>query len=525
MAIHRVARIARNVALGAMLTLPAVASPPAHAQSLPAGTDALARAALPLSPLFFDIAVGIGRSFAEITYDSRGYDALTNSFHVSGLRVKRYSVDVGIGRLRTDLRSIMIEGVAVETQGIGLPPPLRAALRRLGGSTVKGDILLGVSGDAASSSYDVSLRLDLPSMGTVEFSAGLDGFHVLVPIPSSETSSYSPEPTLAGSLRSASLAFENYGLMAVALDMAAQQAGAPPEQFKAGLALMPQQVAAQFLQALPGGASPEFTRRVRGWAAVAEEFLREEDAVRVTLAPAEPVQLWRLMSGFVDEKLVVDLNPEAMPAFAAPLPAPAEPGSVAAAAAQIAGTGVPQDRAEGARALLKLVEAGDRAALSALARNFGSHPHPALNPPELSALYAQLLVARAFGERVDDAVLAALTAVIVPDELLTAENRSWRLFASLGGKDVFDPANMADVDADDLRRAAYDYYEGRVVPRNYGRSLALALAASAAGNGFARQLRDDITAAVDRKAIVVDMMQARGAAEAIWAAFSGAPKP
>jgi hypothetical protein len=526
MAILRVARFARNIALGgAMLALPAVASPPARAQSLPAGGDALARAALPLSPLLFDIVVGVGRSFAEITYDSRGYDAVTGSFHVSGLRVKRYAVDVSIGRLRTDLRSIMLEGIGVETQGMGLPAPVRAALRRLGGSTVQGDVLLGVRADAARSSYDVTLRLDLPAMGALEVAAGLDGFHILVPIPSSDTVSYSPEPTVAGSLRSASVAFENYGLMKVALDMAAQQAGAPPAQFKAGLYVMPHQIAAQLIQRLPGGASSELTARLRGLAAIAEQFLREEGGIRVSFAPAEPVQLWRLQTGLVDEKLIVDLNPEAVPAFAAPMPAPAEAGSVAAAAAQIAGAGVPQDRAAGARALLDKALAGDRAAIDAIAANFGSAPAPVLDGQGRAALYSSLLVARAFGERVEDGALASLTAGLERQAVLDAELQAMALFQTMGGEQVVQPGDVAGHDADALRAFAYDYYEGRKVPRNYTQALALALVASAAGDSFAARLRDDLVTASDRRAIMLDAALAQSEADRMWKIYEEAKRP
>ncbi|MBX3530543.1 MAG: hypothetical protein KF849_08040 [Rhizobiaceae bacterium] len=497
----------------------------AHAAEPLQPADALVRAALPLSPLLFDLAVTAGRSFAEITYDSRGYDAVTNSFNVSGLRVKRYAVDVSIGRLRTDLRSIMLEGIGVETQGMGLPAPFRAALRRLGGSNVQGDILLGVRADAARSSYDVTLRLDLPQMGALEVAAALDGFHVLVPIPSSDTSSYSPQPSVAGSLRSASVAFENYGLMKVALEMAAQQAGAPAEQFKAGLYLMPQQVAAQLIQRMPGGASPGLTARIRGWAAVAEEFLREEDGIRVSFAPSEPVDLWRLQTGFVDEKLIVDLNPEAAPAFAAPLPAPAEPGSVAAAVAEIAGNGVPQDRAAGAIALLDKALAGDRGAVAALAANFGAAPAPALDGEVQAALYSSLLVARALGERVEDGALAALIGTLEPQAVLGAEMRAISLFQTMGGRQVVTPGQVGKHDADALRAFAYDYYEGRKVPRNYTQALALALVASAAGDSFAARLRDDLVNASERKAILLDAALAQSEADRMWKIYEEARRP
>jgi hypothetical protein len=519
---RHIVSVVRNAAAGCSLLCLAWSAPAVAAEPVLPAEQVLARAALPYSPLLFDLIVASARSFAEISYDSRGYDAVTNTFFVSGLRVRRYAVDVAIDRLRTDLTTYMLEGVAVDTRGLDLPPPFRAALRRLGGNPVEGNILIGVEADAPRRGYDLTVRIDLPEAGAVELAASFDGLHVLIPIPSSNTSGYSPDPTVTGTLTSASIAYQDHGLMKVAYDMAAQQAGIPPEQFKAGLFAMPQQLAAQFIQRLPGGASDQMRPRIQGWAAVAEEFLREEDGIRVSLTPAEPVQLSRLQTGYVDEALIVALNPDATPAFEAPLAPPAPAGTLEAADAAITGASVPQDRAAGARALLALAAAGNSEAVAALAERFGQAPAPALETAEIAQLYGYLLIARALGERVDDHALSVLTSGLTREDVLAAERSAATWFAGNGGTPPLDTASIGDYDADSVRAAAYDFYEGRAVPRDYTRALSLALVASAAGDVFAGRLRDDLTAAAERGAIVLDDPAARSEAASLWTAYAAA---
>jgi hypothetical protein len=530
MAAIRTASAFRRTGLAAIAAGAVLAAHPARAAEPSIPAEALVRAALPWSPVIFDLAVTAARSFAEITYDSRGYDAVTRSFNVSGLRVKRYFVDVSIDRLRTDLKSLILEGIEVDTRGLGLPSPLREALRELGGNSIEGSILIGVESDAARAGYDITMRYDLPSVGALEVKAALDGFHVLVPLPSSDTVSYSPEPTVTGAVSGASVAFEDYGLLRVVYKLAAQENGISPEQFKLGMLALPPQVAAQGIERLPGGASDALRQRIYGWAATVEAFLRNEDAIRLDFTPAEPVQLSRLQTGFVDEKLIVDLNPVLTPTFAAPLPAPAQPGTVAAAVAEIAGDGVPQDRAAGVSDLLRLADNADRSAIAALAANLGATSAPAgLDASQRATLYKCLLVGRAFGHRVEDTALAELTAGLDAAAVFAAEVQSMGLFSQLGGQQPVTPAEVGKHDPDALRGFAYDFYEGRKVPRNFTAALVLAQIASAAGDSFAAKLRDDLIAASDRGSIVIDAGSAQSETDRIWRMYQEAkglaPKP
>jgi hypothetical protein len=514
---------ARRAAFGlAVAGLSATVAPSARATEITFPADgAFARAVMPYTPWLFDLAVQTARSFAEITYDRRGYDPVTNSFFVSGLHVKRDAVDVTVSRLRADLTSVMMEGISADTRGLDLPPPLREGLQKIGREKVEGNVLLGVKMDASHSAYDIAMRYDLPDIGALAMTATIDDFHILVPLSDLEYSDVSQQPVLAGSLVKASVAYKDYGLMPAAIDITAEQSGMTGDQLKAGLLAMPAQFAEQIIGELPGGVSPALKDNIFAWASTVSSFLKDEDAIRITFDPAEPVPLDRLQSGMVDEPLIAALNPAVTRGFAEAVPTPAQPGSLAQASALISGAGVPQDREAGARALLALIASGDLDAVHTLAATFGGTAAPDLDPAELASLYGDLLVARALGDgNVGDATLAALTAKLMPEAVLGAERDAAAFFAAHGGsgKQV-SAATIGDFDADGLRAAAYDFYEGRGVPRDFTRALTLALVASAAGDPFAAGLRDDLVAAAERKEIVLDAAGARSEAATLWDAY------
>lgn len=515
----------RRLAIAAGLAASAPTSALAADISFP-DDGLIARAVLPYTPLLFDLAVQGGRSVAKITYDRRGYDPVTNTFFVSGLHVKRDTADVKIGRLRTDMGSVLIEDISIDTRGLDLRPELREGLRRLGRERIEGDVLMSFRSNPSRAAYDVAMRYDFADIGSLSLTATLDDFHVLMPLSDLEYGQLSGEPAVAGELVKASIAYEDHGLMPTAIDMWAEQAGVTPDQMKAGLLTAPSQFAAQLAGGLPGGVSPALKDRVFAWARIAEEFLKEEDAIRVTLAPTEPVPLERLQSGVVDEALIAALNPSVTRGFDQPLIGPPPAGAIGQAQALISGAGAPQDREAGARSLLALAAFGDLAAVRSIAATFGDAPPPDLAPDELAALYGYLLVARALDGGVADPALAALTAKLSPDSALAAEREAGRYFSAHApadpGRRTITAETVGDYDANALRGAAYDYYEGYGVPRDFTRALTLALVASAAGDPFAVTLRDELTTAAQRKEIVLGAADARAEAARLWTAYLAA---
>lgn len=518
----RAGPLALTLLAGAALAAPVPAA--AAELSFPVD-DAIARALLPYSPLIFDLAVAGGRSFAEISYDRRGYDPVTNTFFVTGLRVKRDMVDLAIARLRADFATMLVDGIEVDTRPLDLPPQLRDGLRRIGRDRISGDMLFSVRSNAARSAHDIAMRYDLPDIGAFELAATIDNFHVLVPLSGMTDGRLDGNPTVSGSLVRASAAYEDYGLMGAAVETWAGEAGISAELLKAGMLAAPMQFAAQVAAGLPGGVSPELRDRIFAWAGTAEAFLRDEDAIRVAFEPSEPVPLQHLQSGVFDEALIVALNPRVTHGFAAPAAAAPEPGSVAEASALVSGLGAPQDREAGARRLLALAASGDLAAVRAIAARFGSTPAPELAQDERAAVYGHLLVARALDGGIADSALAALAAGLRPDAVLAAERAAAAYFAAHGGTaggGPIDAGTIGDHDADALRAAAYDYYEGRGVPRSFTRALTLALVASAAGDPFAASLRDSLVAAAQRNDIVLDAAAAQAEAAGLWDAFRAA---
>ncbi len=518
-------RLSRTILHAAASAVMLVNSAPASSAELSFPADnALSRAILPYTPWIFDLIVQSGRNFAEITYDRRGYDPVTGTFFVGGLHVKRDVIDFEVGRLRADLNSIMMERIAVDTHGLDLPPQLREGLRKIGRDRIEGNVLLDIKMNAARSAYDIALRYDMPDIGALALNATIDDLHILVPLSDLENAGFSQEPTLSGALVKASVAYKDDGLMPVAIDISAGEAGMSPDQLAAGIMTMPSQFAAQMIAGLPGGVSPALKDRIFAWAGAAETFLRDRGAIRVTFSPAQPVPLQRFQGGVIDEALIAALNPNVTQGFGEVVGAPPPASSLGHAGLLISGTGAPQDREAGARALLMLAQSGDLASVRVMAATFGNAPAPELQPNELAGLYGYLLVARALDGGIGDPTLSALTAKLPPDAVLAAEREAAAYFTAHGaaGRQAIGAETIGSYDADAIRVAAFDYYEGRGVPRDFTRALTLALVASAAGDPFAADLRDDLTGAVQRKEIVLAADVARTEAAKLWTAYQAA---
>lgn len=491
-----------------------------------ASEDILARWLLPYAPIVFDLAVQSGRSVAEISYGRRGFDPLTGSFYVNGLHVKRDFTDVTIGRLRLGPRQMLLEGVEVDTRSLDLPPPLRKALQQIGRDTITGDILVNVGINAGRSAYDIAMQYEFADIGAFAMTATIDGVHVLVPLSDLENANMVEQPVVSGTLHRASIAYRDYGAVDVALQIAAQDAGVTADQLRAGLMSMPIAMVGGLLDELPGGASPALREAALAWARIVESFLKDGDAIRVTVEPQEPVPLARLQAGVLDEALITALNPSVSNSFDVDTSVGDTPeGALGEASALISGQGAPQNREAGAQVLLGLAASGDIEAVRKLGSAFGSAALPDLDPPSLAALYSHLLVARALdGGSVSDAALARLASAIGAEAQLQAERDAASFFYTRTEEGKQKPQlsgeNVTEWDANSLRARAYDLYEGRGIPRSFTDAYAVALVAAAAGDPFAARLRDDIAAALEQDRIVLSLPDSRAQADELWAAYS-----
>jgi len=518
-----ISRAARGAMLGAALTGLAAWPAPAHSAELGFPVDeTVSRFVLPIAPYVFDLIVQSTRNVAEITYDQRGYDAVTNTFFVKGLHIKRDALDLDIGRMRLDLGSLLLENFVIDTRGLDLPPPVADVLRQAGRDRLEGDVMIGIRMNGARSGYQITMRYDLTDIAALAGQASIDDFHVLVPVGDALYGDITRAEGVTGSLVAATIGYEDKGLMALALASAAQQQGVSADQLKNFLVNLPRDVAMRIVGSIAGGASPELSARITGWATIIQGFIKDEDAIRVTFAPAEPVPLQRIIAAQdLDEALIVALNPTVTRGFAITAPAPAQPGTVAEGSMLISGAGALQNREEGARKLIALAGAGNLDAVRAIGEGFGEASAPALEARDIASLYVYLLVARALDETVSDGTLSALTGKLGRDAALAAENDAIIYFDKYGGAPPHSKS-AADYDANDLRALAYDYYEGRGVPRNFTRALTLALIASAAGDPFATDLRDDLIAAAERNDIVINLAAARSDAELGWKGYQAA---
>lgn len=533
----------RRAALLATVAL-SLAAPAARAQDGTAGgagqdaaprfqsDNALARFLLPYSPILFDFAVQAGRSFAEITYGGRDYDPVTASFVVSDLHIRRDALDVSVARMRVGQAATLLQGVAIDTAGLDLPPPLRDGLRRLNKETVTGDVVVGLRTDERRAAYDLAVQVDFPAVGALSLAAAVDGFHVLVPLADLPTpeggESVSQPPTILGTLRHLDLTYRDRGLMDVATAIAAEQQGVSADQMSAGLVALPGMTVGGMLADLPGGASPGLRDQAAKWAAMAEDFLRSKSSIHVSLDPAEPIPLQRFQAGIVDEALIAALNPTVVsPAPAAgAVTVDAATDPLGAAQALLSGEGALQDREAGAAALLRLAEGGDTQAVLALAGGFGAGAAPDLSSADLAGLFEYLLVGRALGADVADAALADLAGRLGPMAARGAEVAADDYFRAHAPENQAAAALSADTVAGfspaELRAMAYDAYEGRGTPRDFTRAYAVALVAAAAGDRLAEALRDDLAAAARDKRLVLSLEEGRAQAAPLWAAYAAA---
>jgi hypothetical protein len=290
---------------------------------------------------------------------------------------------------------------------------------------------------------------------------------------------------------------------------------------------MPVAMVGGLLDGLPGGASPALKESALAWARIVESFLKDGDAIRVTVEPQEPVPLARLQAGVLDEALITALNPSVSNSFDVDISAgdDAPEGALGEAGALISGQGAPQNKEAGAQVLLGLAASGDIEAVRKLGTVFGSAALPDLDTPSLASLYSYLLVARALdGGSVSDAALARLASAIGPEAQLQAEGEAASFFHARTEEGQKNPPlsseTIAKLDANRLRALAYDLYEGRGVPRSFTNAYAVALVAAAAGDPFAARLRDDIAAALEEKRIVLSLADSRAQADELWAAYS-----
>lgn len=541
----RRAFLAASVSLAPMLTQQALAQDAVvgrGADALVLSSDSLLdRLLLPYSPLIFDTAVLFGRSFVEITYVSRAYDPLTESFSVSGLHLRRPGFDMRIERMRVDPSSTLMQGLAVDTSQFPLPPEARGALDQLGLQTVRGDVVLDYSRNDARAAYSLDIGMDFPQIGTLQARAVVDGFHVLVPLetvdyeaPPTDTEGFedvpsppSPPPRVTGTLRDFSATYHDDGLLDVVLGFAAQSQGVTLDQMAAGVGAMLSMGVGPALDDLPGGASPALRERAQGWTRAADSFIQGRSSIRIDLDPLEPVSFERLQSGAIDEATILALNPS----VDSPAPSPlalavpdAASDPLGAANALLEGRGVLQDREAGARALLELAESGDAQALAALAAGFGSGAVPDLPPPETTRLMQFLLVARAAGLPVADSVLSALEGRVPAAERRNVEISAAQFFraSTPEGRAAVpvSPENIASYTPGRLRALAFDAYEGvNNAPRDRTEAYALALVASAAGDRVAEVLRDDLAAAAQAGRITLSVDEARTRAAPLWEAF------
>jgi hypothetical protein len=531
-------RLRRGAAVVA-LALCASSAVPAHAQApvaapVFAADNALGRFLLPYSPVVFDVAVQVGRSFAEITYGTRGYDPLTETFTVSDLHIRRDAFDFTVARLRVGLGSTQLQDFAVDLSEFTLPPDVRNGLAALGQERLTGNAVLAGTSDEARAAYEVNLQMDFDRVGELSLSGAVDGFHVLVPLESGATDDsgnpVAEQPKVAGTLRRLSLTYRDLGLVDAATAVAAQGQGVTPEQMRAGLAAMPLLSVGALLDGLPGGASQALREQAQEWARAVGDFVQKKGEIRVTLAPPEPVALARFTTGVVDEALIAALNPTVSTLGGDPprIEAAGLSGPLASAQALLSGIGALQDEQAGTAALLQLAQGGDTGAVRALASRFGEAPAPALKLEDASSLYGFLLVGRALGEPVSDAGLSELGGALAPDALREAERRAndWFRANTDAGRAMapVEPASVAGLRPSDLRAMAFDAYDGRSRPRDLTEAYALALVAAAGGDQIAAGLRDDLARAAQGKRLPVSTEEARARAAALWMAYSAAPK-
>lgn len=538
----------RRVAFPALLALSTCLPQAAWAQD-PAprfdGEKGLRAMLLPYAPAAFDFGILIARSFAEITYEGRHYDPVTESFVVEDLRISRDQFNASVERLRADENVTQLQGLVVDTKNLSLPPPLRAGLDRLGLQTVEGDVTVDYRTDNARAAYAVAVQMDFPKLGSIEAEGMLDGFHVLVPLGEPgeaaidsletlpETGVPSQPPKILGTLRASSVTYRDAGLLDAVIDVSAQSQGVTPDEMRAGFGAMVAMGLAPSVDGLPGGEDPALRAKAQEWSKAIQSFLDNKDSIRITLDPSKPVPLERFQAGMISKATVAELNPSVV----SPAPARVETVSLdgsgdplAAARALLSGQGAIQDEAAGVRGLLTLANNGNLDAVRALGSHSGNRPLPALGESERVSLLQFLLVARALGADVSDATLASADKDLTAKERQAAEREAGRYFRERTdqGKALapLTPETVSTFSPSRLRALAFDAYEGRSTPRDMTEAYAVALVASAAGDKPAARLRDDLARAAQEGRITLETDAARTRASALWDAYkaqSGEP--
>ncbi|MCD1645013.1 hypothetical protein [Aurantimonas coralicida] len=487
--------------------------------------------ALPYSPYLFDLALYAGRGVAEITYDARRYDDVTQALIVTGLKIRRDDFTAEIGQMRLSAEQAVYESVAVDTRALPLDPPVRAVLQQLDREVLTGDIVVAGRTDVAAADYDLQASVAIDGVGTLDLSADLRGFHILLPLDEFEGGAGSDDPVLAGRLQSAEASFADAGLVEALYHVVGAMQGMTADQARGTAGMMAGIGVAAVFADMPGAPDPRLQAMAREWSASVQAFLAKPDRLSLRLQPAAPFDLARLTGDApVGAAEIVALAPS-VAAGPAPAIALLDPDTLVSgpdadlaavlttADALIAGRGVPQDIVRAVTILLPAVEKDNRAAIGLLARALALNPRVAIPQDGLRGAYVALLLARADGIAIADDSLAAVQGRLSPEEVAAAEDDAqlrWRRTPAGEARHAAEVAAFGQRDWAAIRRLAFGYYEGIETPRNGMRAYGWATIAAAGGDRIAASLRDDLVAAVNSGRFILPMERAKAATADLW---------
>lgn len=505
--------------------------------------DGLAEVLLPYSPYIFDAVVTVSRSLVAVTYRSRGYDAATGDFVVTGLKVGRDGIDVAVERIRVNASTGLYEGIVIDTRKIPMEPDARKTLADLGAEVIRGDIVTSVSADVPSATYDIELSADFEDLGALGVAAKVEGFHLLVPLDDvseaieptppmdgempAEPASPSDVPILLGRLHSASITYDDAGLTSAGFSLAAEAQNIAPNELRGMMAMMLTPLISSLFESLPGGAGPELTERSVGWSSTIQAYLADPQHLAVTFSPEEPFDLSQIKPGqTLSEAMILSLNPE-VSNVATERTALVDPSSGTVTGADdmplaerlVEGYGVPQDVGRGVALALADLAAGKAEAADIVVRGIVLDPSSAVSDDTAAASYTTLLLAKARGLAVPDGAMAAVRARLGVTEVAAAENAAltqWRGTEAGAASEEAETTVIVSRDWSAIRDLAFDYYEGQTVPRNLTRAFTLAQIAAAGGDRIAVTLRDDLTAGLAAQRLAFDAAAGRTEAGAIW---------
>ncbi|SMC75742.1 hypothetical protein SAMN06297251_107101 [Fulvimarina manganoxydans] len=457
-------------------------------------------------PYAFDFAVSVGRSFAIVSYGTRRYDQITDSFVITDLRIARGDFQMAIDQLRIAPTETIIEGFAIDTRALPLDPTVRAVLERLDKEIL--NLKSSIVSDVAPSSGDVrfSMTVSGDEVARLEVAADLRRFHLLAPIegvtpPGQDVQFAGQLVTARGDLTDAGLVEAITTTIGEKNDLDAVQARDMASAM-AGIAI------ASMFASLPGGSTSELDGAAQSWSVAVQEFLRDPDRLSIRLDPARPFDLAAFNDGEVLAADVLALRPSVTngPVDRVPLISNAAATSAADDPAReealsfalIEGRGLPQDIPRAVAMLEPRLLSGDMSAASSLARALVLNPGAEMSQEALSRIYEAVLLARADRNGVEPSLTETLTKRLSPAEIAVAEAvaaESWRQSESGRQADTAETASLAARDWAALRRLAYAYYEGIGRPRNLQRAYALANIAAAGDDKAARLLRDKLARA------------------------------